>query len=136
MALNKRERLSEFVALECFSLCLGGCLRLLLFSSVTIVHVAPHCRVGTGTVCQKLIVSSLLGEAPVHNHMDLVHIDDRAKPMCAVYHSLATHDVFQFTHDCLLCVRIEIACRLVKEEDLCLRLQETTSDQDALAFAT
>ena len=56
--------------------------------------------------------------------------------MCAVDHCLTSHDIFQFTHDSLLCIRIQVARCLIEEEYLCLGLKEPTGDENTLTLAS
>ena len=56
--------------------------------------------------------------------------------MGAVDNGLTAHDFVKLLHDKLFRVRIQVARSFIKEEDLCLRFEKTTSDKDTLAFAS
>ena len=81
-------------------------------------------------------MSALLRKFAVLNNMDLVDIDYRGESMRTVYDCLATHDVFQLSHDFMLGIRVQVARRFIEEEYLCLWLEKPTCDQDSLALAS
>ena len=81
-------------------------------------------------------MSALLGKLTILDDMDLVDVDDGAESVGTVDHSLATHDVLKLSHDRLLSVCIQVTRGLIKEEDLCFGLQETTCDQYSLPLSS
>ena len=71
----------------------------------------------------------------VFHNMDLVNADDRGQAVSTVDDCFATHDLGQLPHDGLLGVGIQVARRLVEEENLRLWLHEPPRNEDALALA-
>ena len=55
--------------------------------------------------------------------------------MCAVDDCLASHYFAQLCHDLLLCVGVQVARRLIEEEDVSVRLQQAASNQDSLPLS-
>jgi hypothetical protein len=73
-------------------------------------------------------VGALLLQGALAHNVDLVNVDDTAETVGAVDHSLAAHDVIKPRCDFLLCMRVQIRCRFIKQENLSVLLQETASD--------
>ena len=71
----------------------------------------------------------------IGEHMNPVDAHDTRETMGAVDDSLALENRLQFLSHVLLGLRIEIARRLVKEEDLRIFLQETTRYEYSLSLS-
>lgn len=80
-------------------------------------------------------MSALLGQAAILDHMDFVYIDYRAESVGAVYHCLAFHDLLELRHYALLRVGVQVARRLIEQENIGVGLEQSTGNQDSLSLS-
>ena len=84
----------------------------------------------------ELLVRSFFLHFAVGQHVDLVNVHDAGESVGTVYHSLTFEDLLQLLCHALLGLGVQVACSLIKQEDLGILLEKAPRNKYSLPLAS